>query len=347
MASWLQLAAGSDVSTPPDGALQITGDIDLRAEITPEDWTPAANQAILGRWLTAGGATERSYRMDLLTNGRLRFTWSVNGQSGAANISSTVSVTPPESGRLAVRATFDANNGASGRTIRFYTAPSLAGPWAQLGDPVIQGGVTSIHPGTAPLTVGAYNAGASEPFVGRVWAVEVRDGIDGSPVAAVDFTQLAGGTTAFTDATGRDWTIAGNASIVAAPVITGEAESAVTASGEASGLRRVVGTAASEAGGSAVATGRVVVDVGDGADVTVTESLLPESVAESSGAVSVTPEPAGVVNLAEGDRIVPVVEPSPSVSVTPEPAGAVNLAESDRIVSVAEPSPSVLVEEPL
>ena len=158
-------------------------------------------------------------------------------------------------------------------------------------------------------------------FRSRVWAVEVRDGIDGSLVAAADFTQLAEGTTAFTDATGRNWTIAGNARIVAAPVVTGAAESAVTASGGASGLRRVVGTAASEAGGSAVATGvrRPVVEIGDGADVTVTESLLPESVVESSGAVS----------------------------VTPEPAGAVNLAESDRTVSVAEPSPSVLVEEPL
>src|SRR5690606_4764028 len=253
MASWLELGAGSNVSTPLDGALQITGDIDLRAEITPADWTPTANQAILGRWLTSGGATQRSYRIDLQTNGRLRFTWSVNGQSGAANISSTVSVTPPESGRLAVRATFDVNNGASGRTIRFYTAPSLAGPWTQLGDAVTQGGTTSIHPGTAPLTVGAYNAGASEPFVGRVWAAEVRAGIDGSLVAAVDFTQLAGGTTAFTDATGRNWTIAGNARIVAPTA--GEAESAVTASGEASGLRRVVCTAASEAGGPAVATG--------------------------------------------------------------------------------------------
>src|SRR5690606_18128437 len=255
MASWLELGAGSNVSTPPDGALQITGDIDLRAEITPEDWTPTANQAILGRWFTSGGATQRSYRIDLQTNGRLRFTWSVNGQTGAANISSTVSVTPPESGRLAVRAPFDVNNGAGGRTIRFYTAPSLAGPWTQLGNPVTQGGTTSIHPGTAPLTVGAYNAGASEPFVGRVWAAEVRAGIDGSLVAAVDFTGLAGGTTAFTDATGRNWTIAGNASIVAAPVLAGEAESAVTASGVADGTRRVVGTAASEAGGSAVATG--------------------------------------------------------------------------------------------
>ena len=215
--SWLEVAAGSNVFTPLDGALQITGDVDLRAEITPEDWTPAANQAILGRWLTAGGAAERSYRMDLLTNGRLRFTWSVTGQVGAANIASTAPVTPPASGRLAVRATFDVDNGAGGRTIRFYTAPSIAGPWTQLGDPVTQGGVTSIHPGTAPLTVGAYNAGAQEPLIGRVWAAEVRDGIDGSPVAAVDFTGLAEGTTAFTDATGRDWTIAGNARIVADP----------------------------------------------------------------------------------------------------------------------------------
>src|SRR5690606_9198155 len=178
MASWLQLAAGSNVSTPPDGGLQITGDIDLRAEITPADWTPTANQAILGRWFTSGGATQRSYRMDLQTNGRLRATWSVTGQTGAANAPTTASAPPPAAGRLAVRATVDVNNGTGGRTIRFYTAPSIAGPWTQLGSPVTQGGTTSIHPGTAPLTVGAYNAGASEPFVGRVWAVEVRDGID-------------------------------------------------------------------------------------------------------------------------------------------------------------------------
>ena len=112
------------------------------------------------------------------------------------------------------------------------------------------------------------------------------------------------------------------------------------------GLVRVVGVA----GSPVVTQGRVIVavaEIGDGADVTVTESLLPESVVESSGADSVTPEPAGAVNLAESDRIVSVAESSGADSVTPEPAGAVNLAESDRIVSVAEPSPSVLVEEPL
>src|SRR5690606_34858535 len=147
----------------------------------------------------------------------------------------------------------------------------------------------------------AYNAGASEPFEGRVWAAELRDGISGSLGAAADYTQHADGTTAFPVATGRTFTFAINPRIVVAPVDMGAAESAVIASGGALGLRRVVGTAASEAGGSAVATGvrRPVVEIGDGADVTVTESLLPESGVESSGAVSVTPEPAGAVNLAE------------------------------------------------
>src|SRR5690606_30956664 len=365
MASWLELGAGSNVSTPPDGALQITGDIDLRAEITPEDWTPTANQAILGRWFTSGAA-QRSYRIDLLTNGRLRFTWSVNGQTGAANISSTVSVTPPESGRLAVRATFDVNNGTSGRTIRFYTAPSIAGPWTQLGNPVTQGGTTSIHPGTAPLTVGAYNAGASEPFVGRVWAAEVRAGIDGSLVAAVDFTQLAGGTTAFTDATGRNWTIAGNASIVAAPVITGEAESAVTASGEAdgtrrvvgtaanaatasgeaSGLRRVVGTAASEAGGPAVAAG-VRRTAGEAASSVTTASTATgapvrggtaTSSATATGEADGTRRVVGVAGssvVTRGSAIVAVAEIGDGADVTvTESLLPESVAESSGAVSV-------------
>src|SRR5690606_40175720 len=84
-----------------------------------------------------------------------------------------------------------------------------------------------------------------------------------------------------------------------APVRGGTATSSATTNGEADGTRRVVASA-----GSVVVTSQIasVAEIGDGADVTVTESLLPESVAESSGAVSVTPELAGAVNLAESDR---------------------------------------------
>jgi pimeloyl-ACP methyl ester carboxylesterase len=201
---------GSYASTPDNAALDITGDIDLRAEITATDWTPSANRSIVSKYVTTGN--QRSYRLRILTTGRLELVWTTNGSTqGVA--ASTVNPTVTDGGRLAVRATLDVDNGASGRTTTFYTASTIAGPWTQLGTPVTTAGITSIFSGTAPLEVGSVATGI-EPFQGSIYKVEVRNGINGTVVANPDFSAENPGTTSFSDATGKTWTLNGSAAIV-------------------------------------------------------------------------------------------------------------------------------------
>ncbi|MBZ6250578.1 hypothetical protein KVH27_19620 [Streptomyces olivaceus] len=205
---YLALPGGTTrATTPHTGALGITGDIDIRLEATLEDWAPATETELCGKW-------EDSTRGWMLSHqgGNLRLWWSATGATSLFATSTAKLGAAPFS-RLAVRATLDVNNGASGRTVTFYTAPTMAGPWTQLGDPVVQAGTTAINLSTANLDIGAVWTITFADPVGRVYKAEVRNGIDGTVVANPDFTVQTLGATAFTDSAGRPWTLVGGASI--------------------------------------------------------------------------------------------------------------------------------------
>jgi hypothetical protein len=201
--SWLSLPGtnGSYASTPDQASLDITGDIDLRAEIAATDWTPGTNRSIVSKYVTGGN--QRSYRMRLTAAGNLEFAWSNNGTAVLSAVS-TALPTVSDGGTLAVRATLDVDNGASGRTVTFYTAPSITGTWTQLGSPVTTATVTSIFSGTAPVEVGSVAAGI-EPFQGKIFKVEIRNGINGTVASSVSFTY------GIADSTGKTWTMNGSA----------------------------------------------------------------------------------------------------------------------------------------
>lgn len=203
-------ATNSYVSTPDAAALDIVGDLDIRARAALTDWTPAATQTLVSKWTTTG--SQRSYKLAvLLTTGRLRLSWST---AGVAEITadSTVSPVVADGAPLWVRAALDVDNGAAGRTVTFYTSED-GQTWTQLGTPVTVAGVTSVFAGTAPLAVGAHSVGASERLVGRVSTVDVRSGIDGTSVALPDFSVQIPGTTSFVDGTGLTWTLQAAASV--------------------------------------------------------------------------------------------------------------------------------------
>lgn len=201
---------GAYASTPNHAALQITGDLDARVDATADDWTPAAQQTLASKWTTAGN--QRSWRFGLNTTGTLFLTTTPDGvtQQGYA---STVAPTVANGGRLAVRVTLDVDNGAGGRTATFYTAPTLAGPWTQLGAPATTAGATSLHGGTAPVELGGQGAGTANMFAGILHAAAVRAGIDGTVVTDPDFAGEATGTITFTDPAGRPWTVLGAAAV--------------------------------------------------------------------------------------------------------------------------------------
>lgn len=208
-------AATDYATTPHVTALGITGDIDVRMDAQLVNWLDASEAGNVSTTELVGKHTgaSKSWLLGVRSN-RLYLEWSADGTS-SLSASSTVELVVPPSGRLAVRAVLDVNNGASGRTATFYTAPSgTAGPWTQLGAPVIQSGTTSLfNATTVPLQVGNATDFFFTTAAGRCMAVEVRSGIGGTVVANPVFTAQAIGTTSFADGAGRTWTLAGNAQI--------------------------------------------------------------------------------------------------------------------------------------
>lgn len=213
----------SYASTPDAAALDVTGDIDIRMGIRPDDWTPANDSVLAAKYTISGD--QRSWALRLLTSGKLIFNWSPTGTFAALiSVSSTSSVPiPPEhSGHVFVRVTVDVDNGNSGHTIIFYYATDFDGPWTQLGSPVTRSGTTSIFASTATLEIGAGDNGGviftgGARFSGDVTRFELRNGINGTAVANPDFTARSPGDTSFVDAAGRTWTVQSTAKIATDP----------------------------------------------------------------------------------------------------------------------------------
>jgi hypothetical protein len=197
-------AAGSNATTTDTGALDITGDIDVRLDATLERWIalPGTGMELLGKFAPP---SNQSWLLWVNSNRRLMFR---NSADGTAIIDHQSSVAIPVlSGRLAVRATLDADDLAAGHTVVFYTAPTMAGPWSQLGVPVVTAGTTSIFNSTAPLGVGDVPTSGFARPTGRVHSLQVLNGIAGTAVANPDFTAQPPGTPSFADAAGRTWTV--------------------------------------------------------------------------------------------------------------------------------------------
>lgn len=199
-------AAGDRASTPDTAALDLTGSLDVRVEVKLDDWNSGTLVELAGKYETVGN--QRSWMMFVSATQTLSFRWSTNG-TALLEFTSGDPIPVPASGRIALRSTMDATTSR----VTHYTAETIDGPWTQLavsGGP----GATSVHSGTAALQVGDTNAaGTFFAPSGHFYAFQLRDGIDGTVVADVDFTAQTIGDTSFTDDTGLTWTLQGNAEI--------------------------------------------------------------------------------------------------------------------------------------
>lgn len=194
-----RLTGAGTVSTPDSVGTSITGDIDVRVDLRMPAWAP--NAVLFSKY---GSAGQRSWRLYVNASGMLVLEWSTDG---TATLTATSLVPVPRStGRQAVRATLDVNNGAGGRTAVFYTAPTLSGTWTQLGDAVVQAGTTSIFDSTAVTLVNTFTDWS-------IYGSEVRNGIGGSVVAATPFEAQTHGAGSFVDSAGNTWTVNAGSSI--------------------------------------------------------------------------------------------------------------------------------------
>lgn len=197
--------AGTYVSTPDAAALDLVGDVDLRFDADLDSWSESME--LISKWTTTGN--QRSYALSLDSTGLLRLWHSTDGTAaGALSSASTVPV-PISSGRLAVRAVLDVNDGAGNRVRTFYTSTTgVNGTWTQLGDPVTLAGVTSVFSSSAVLAVldNPNSDIAGSIIRGKVYAAQVRSVIGGTIVADPDFTLQTEAAASFVDSTGKTWT---------------------------------------------------------------------------------------------------------------------------------------------
>lgn len=210
----------SYATTPDTAALDIVGDIDLRAEFELDSFAGSACLVSKGMYTASVNAYELLIGF---TSGVPHITLRYSTLGTDLNF---VDHPIPEMGvgePFAVRATLDVNNGAGNHTVTFYTAPSIAGPWTQHGNPSTAAGIVAIANSTAALQIGKDLNGVDR-FKGSIRAVEVRNGIGGTAVANPDFTAQAAGTTSFADSAGRTWTLGATAAVANEPAIrfTGE-----------------------------------------------------------------------------------------------------------------------------
>ena len=206
--------------TADSAANSITGDIDIRADLELLDnpvsgavtnWS-IGNFDVASKFDNVDGS--RSWTLIVIA-GKIRLNWfSLGTAASVRSATSTVTIPGPDTGRRAIRATLDVDNGAAGCTVTFYTAPTMAGPWTQLGTPVTAAGTTAIFNGAARVRAGGAPDASTwtwtEPPSAVFYDFELRNGLGGTVVLNPGFTAQARDAASWTGPDGALWTISGN-----------------------------------------------------------------------------------------------------------------------------------------
>ena len=211
---WASLpgVAGSYFSTPDAAANRITGDIDIRAYVRMDDWTPAAETSIVSK---TDGANQKSYLLTVESSGSVRFYYSTSGTGAYKGNSSNAPNTFANGTAHWIRATY-----AVAGTLHFYTSED-GSIWTELGTaPAITAG--AIKDGTSEVEMGVGEAHSFGPLSGNIYRAQIYNGIgptnvtpSGTGTLAVDFNPNDSTTAqTWTSATtGEVWTTNGAAKV--------------------------------------------------------------------------------------------------------------------------------------
>lgn len=204
---WPGGAGNNQLSVPDASPLDISGDLTIIADIAPDDWTPAGDLSLLTKSTTAANI---SYGLAIQGGtGTPYFFFTTNGSTLQFALATASMGVLSNGERRALRVDFDADNGAAGRTIKFFTAMTYNGPWVQLGANVVIAGITPLFSGSSAVTFGS-----SGQFAGRLYYSQLRNGISGgstvggSPALTIDPNVITSITqTTFLAVTGQTVTI--------------------------------------------------------------------------------------------------------------------------------------------
>lgn len=214
-ATSVTLSGTSSYPSTPDNAAFDVVDVDCRVSFSTGTWPPAVAGVLGGQQ-----GTNPNRRWSVLINsstGRPGMSVSASGTGSVFKNATAAPTGAAANTMLYLRFVLDANNGASGYTIRFYERSdanlhSNTG-WTQIGADVVTAGAITLPNVAASLDVG-HNQNSDTPLSGNYQRFVLMDGIAGSVIAdfdarGVSFTAPQVPTT-YTDSTGKVWTMQGS-----------------------------------------------------------------------------------------------------------------------------------------
>jgi hypothetical protein len=170
------------------GSYANAGDFCVVARIAPDTWTGPAGTIVAKHTNTAG---HRSWMLQTNPAGTLQLTWSADGSTVLS--ASSINPVPAVAGQwLWVGFTFDVNDAAGHRVLRYWTSPD-GSAWTQLGPTQTTTGTTTIFVNTDPLTIGGQGDGTTQPFAGDIEHISLRTGFGaGGTIGGTEVFRLDG-----------------------------------------------------------------------------------------------------------------------------------------------------------
>jgi hypothetical protein len=202
--------AGNYVTTPDSAALSIAGDIDVRAKVAMTSWSPASDQAIVGKWSTTGATS--SYLLNLMSGadvGKLEFLVSTVAPTiPFAKSNATLGLT--DGSTKWVRGTWVQSTGV----MTLFTSDD-GSAWTTVPSTTSNANTSLLVDNATAASIGAQANGTTGIMAGNVYRAQILNGIGGTTIA--DFNPslvVKTGTrapTTYTDAQGNVWTVNGSA----------------------------------------------------------------------------------------------------------------------------------------
>lgn len=164
---------GNYLSTPDSAALEITGDIEIVARVSANDWTPSTQRVIVSKW-TNYALVVRA------TTGYLGFSHNNGGEIAS---DTTVAHNFIDGTTYWIKFTLDINNGAGSRVASYYYAADQETEptsWTLIQQRTIAGTLV-LQDSSAKLFLGALDA-SSQYWAGNFKRAIIRNGIGGTKV---------------------------------------------------------------------------------------------------------------------------------------------------------------------
>jgi hypothetical protein len=183
------------VTTPDSAVFNPTTSLDIRFKIRSDDYSGAAFQAIVGKWVDF---TQRSWFVRLDTSGNLQYLATSDGNAVPTTFAQTGGA-PAADGVDYIGRVVHTLGGSP--NVSWFRSSDEGVSWTLVESEAIAP-VATVFDSTSPVAVGRIG---TTTFDGRIYWVEVR--VDGSLVARMDSAEAA--TTAWTGTDGLVWTPVG------------------------------------------------------------------------------------------------------------------------------------------